>query len=132
MLARLDTRQLESSLAQEKAEVKRRQAQVRLAELTLDRAIKLGDAGNSSQEDIDRARAEQDGARASGESAAARVDELEVMIDKSSVYAPFTGVVILKNAEVGEVVSALSAGGGNSPGAVATLESTRMHSRNVS
>ncbi|MFZ9585717.1 MAG: hypothetical protein ACO280_12295, partial [Pseudohongiellaceae bacterium] len=39
---------------------------------------------------------------------------------KSSVFAPFPGVITAKNAEVGEVVSSISSGG-NSRGSVATL-----------
>ncbi len=122
LLAKLDTRQLEASAAQARADVKRQAAQVKLAELRLARAVKLGETGNSSQEDIDTANAELDSANATTESLAARVREIEIMIENSSVFAPFTGVVILKNAEIGEVVSALGAGGGgNSRGAVATV-----------
>ncbi|NCF56396.1 MAG: efflux RND transporter periplasmic adaptor subunit, partial [Planctomycetia bacterium] len=43
-----------------------------------------------------------------------------VRLDKSTVYAPFSGVVVQKNAEVGEVVVA-SGGGTNARGSVATL-----------
>ncbi|MCA8961286.1 MAG: efflux RND transporter periplasmic adaptor subunit [Planctomycetes bacterium] len=122
LIARLDTRQLEASRAQASAEVERRRASLRLAQLDVDRQKKLRTTGDATQEELDTAMAELDGAQADLDAAIARVAEIEVMIDKSSVYAPFSGVVILKNAEVGEVVSALGAGGGGSSrGAVATL-----------
>lgn len=46
--------------------------------------------------------------------------EAQTILDKTYVRAPFDGVVVLKDAEVGEVVSPNSQGG-NSRGAVATL-----------
>jgi RND family efflux transporter MFP subunit len=51
--------------------------------------------------------------------AAAR-DEAEAILGKTEVKAPFDGVVVLKDAEVGEVVSP-NAQGGNSRGAVVTM-----------
>jgi RND family efflux transporter MFP subunit len=51
--------------------------------------------------------------------AAAR-DEAEAILGKTEVRAPFDGVVVLKDAEVGEVVSP-NAQGGNSRGAVVTM-----------
>lgn len=50
----------------------------------------------------------------------AQVDEAQAALEKTYVRAPFDGVVVLKDAEVGEVVSPNSQGG-NSRGAVATL-----------
>ena len=44
-----------------------------------------------------------------------------MLIEKSSVFAPFDGVITRKNAEIGEVVSAIGATGPNARGAVATL-----------
>ena len=52
------------------------------------------------------------------------IRETEVRIQNSSVYAVFDGIVTQKNAEVGEVVSAMTAmagTGANARGAVATL-----------
>ncbi len=51
--------------------------------------------------------------------AAAR-DEAQAVLEKTEVRAPFDGVVVLKDAEVGEVVSP-NAQGGNSRGAVVTM-----------
>lgn len=60
-------------------------------------------------------------AQASVEAAQAAAREIEVLIAKSSVRAPFDGVITRKNAEIGEVVSAIGATGPNARGAVATL-----------
>jgi len=50
----------------------------------------------------------------------AQLDEALAFLDKTEVRAPFDGVVVLKDAEVGEVVSPNSQGG-NSRGAVVTM-----------
>ncbi len=47
-------------------------------------------------------------------------DEAQAILDKTEVKAPFDGIVVLKDAEVGEVVSP-NAQGGNSRGAVVTM-----------
>lgn len=54
-------------------------------------------------------------------SAAAGVIEAEAALEKTYVRAPFDGVVVLKEAEVGEVVSPNSQGGSNARGSVATM-----------
>ncbi|MCK6446614.1 MAG: efflux RND transporter periplasmic adaptor subunit [Planctomycetes bacterium] len=51
---------------------------------------------------------------------AAERDQAKATFDKTAVRAPFDGIVVLKDAEVGEVVSPNSQGG-NSRGSVATM-----------
>ncbi len=52
--------------------------------------------------------------------AAAR-DEAKARLDKTVIRAPFDGIVVLKDAEVGEVVSPNVQAGGNARGSVATM-----------
>lgn len=51
----------------------------------------------------------------------AAVKFAEAALDKTFVRAPFDGVVVLKDAEIGEVVSPNSQAGGSARGAVATM-----------
>ncbi|MBK8975521.1 MAG: efflux RND transporter periplasmic adaptor subunit [Planctomycetes bacterium] len=67
-------------------------------------------------------------ARADVEVAKARVAEAEAdrelaaaTLDKTEIRAPFDGVVVLKDAEVGEVVSPNSQGGSNARGSICTM-----------
>jgi len=53
--------------------------------------------------------------------AGAARDEAKATLDKTDVRAPFDGVVVLKDAEVGEVVSPNAQGGSNARGAVCTM-----------
>jgi len=60
-------------------------------------------------------------AEARAASAAAARDLARATLDKTEVRAPFDGIVVLKDAEVGEVVSPNSQGGSNARGSVVTM-----------
>jgi RND family efflux transporter MFP subunit len=68
----------------------------------------------SAQAGVELAKARQQVAEANREQAAAT-------LEKTYVRAPFDGVVVLKDAEVGAVVSPKAQGGSNSRGSVATM-----------
>ncbi|MCU0867694.1 MAG: efflux RND transporter periplasmic adaptor subunit [Planctomycetes bacterium] len=59
--------------------------------------------------------------KAQRQSAAAGRDLAQATLDKTDVRAPFDGIVVLKDAEIGEVVSPNVQGGSNARGAVCTL-----------
>ncbi|MFT5198388.1 MAG: HlyD family secretion protein [Planctomycetota bacterium] len=99
------------------------------------RLFQAAEAGiDAANADLQTARAAQKRGRAEVSAAQASVLEAEsvvahnqtksaeaqTILDKTFVRAPFDGVVVLKDAEVGEVVSPNSQGG-NSRGSVATL-----------
>lgn len=60
-------------------------------------------------------------ARAQVQAQRAIRDQAKATLDKTEVRAPFDGVVVLKDAEVGEVVSPNSQGGSNARGSVCTM-----------
>ncbi len=70
---------------------------------------------------VEVAAADLEVARAQRDSAAAARDLAQATLDKTDVRAPFDGIVVLKDAEVGEVVSPNVQGGSNARGAVCTL-----------
>ena len=121
VIARLDTRQLQASRLQAVADLAR--AELASERLELDRrrfATLLAD-GDVNEADADRSRLLHEEALAAEERQRSRIAELDVLIENSSVFAPFAGVITAKNAEVGEVVSAIGGSGPNARGAVATL-----------
>jgi HlyD family secretion protein len=67
------------------------------------------------------AAADVDVARAQATATAAARDLAKATLDKTDVRAPFAGIVVLKDAEVGEVVSPNVQGGTNARGAVCTM-----------
>ena len=120
LIARLDTRQLEASLERTRAELETTRATAALARLDHERKQPLLASGDISQAAVDEASARRAEAEATVTALEAGVQEIAIMIEKSSVFAPFTGVVTAKNAEVGEVVSSI-ASGISARGSVATL-----------
>jgi len=101
------------------------------ARTDLDRAVAARDAGEAlvvsakgrvaeGEAGIRVAEARLAEAEATTKGRVAACDEAEAILGKTEVKAPFDGVVVLKDAEVGEVVSP-NAQGGNSRGAVVTM-----------
>jgi RND family efflux transporter MFP subunit len=135
LLARLDDSQLravlelaESQLTAAGRAVEETRARLALAEITLERTSRLVDSGVSGEADLDAARAEAEAlrARVALEEERVRVAEREVhlrrtLTDDTLIRAPFSGVVISKDAQAGEMISPVSAGGGFTRTGICTL-----------
>jgi RND family efflux transporter MFP subunit len=135
VLARLDDTSQRAAVAQ--AEAQWRSAQALLtqyeAQLAQDqRDVKrledLVDRKLVSQQQVEQARTlvETQTAQVQGQHklidlAAASVRSARVQLDYCTVHSPFTGVVIAKAAQVGEIVSPFSAGGGFTRTGIGTL-----------
>ncbi len=78
-------------------------------------------AATSAAMRVEVAIADQQVAAAQRQAALASQQQAQATLDKTNVRAPFDGVVVLKDAEVGEVVSPNSQGGSNARGAVCTM-----------
>jgi len=120
VIARLDTRELEAARVRVTGGLQSARAEAEWARLDFERKAPLLGSGDVSASEVDRARIERDRTASQVASLESALAEIEVQVAKSSVYAPFAGVITKKNAEVGEVVSSLSAGA-NAVGSVATL-----------
>ena len=92
VLATLDTRQ-------ERAQLDAAEAQLNLSRLSLKRARDLRESGVLSQADLDRALAEQ----TQGE---ARVGEIKATIERKTVRAPFSGILGIRHANLGQYLAA--------------------------
>jgi len=126
VLARLDASNTRVSLdlAEAKLEAARaalEEIRVRIheAELGLERTLSLIDKNVASQADLDASQAEVDSLRARLEAQRQQADvasrELAVwrqQLDDTVIRAPFDGVVVSKDAQPGEMISPVSAGGG--------------------
>jgi HlyD family secretion protein len=135
VLARLDDRQarLELELAQaqlgasEKA-LAETEANLNLAKKDLERNRQLTAGGVSSQSALDTAEAQSTSlearlARQRGDVEVARrnVAILKQLLDDTIIRAPFAGVAISKDAQPGEMVSPVSAGGGFTRTGISTI-----------
>jgi HlyD family secretion protein len=104
------------------------QVQLKNAEIELQRARQLLAAGVQSQQTLDTATMTADSLRAkialSKQQVAAsqaRVAEAQQNVDNTVIRAPFDGIVVSKDAQVGEMVSPISAGGGFTRTGIATI-----------
>jgi HlyD family secretion protein len=94
------------------------QAGVELAKAQLETAVRATAQGESRLAVADVA-AQQAAARVTVSTAMR--DQAKATLDKTEVRAPFDGIVVLKDAEVGEVVSPNVQGGSNARGSVVTM-----------
>jgi RND family efflux transporter MFP subunit len=139
VLARLDdsTARAALALAVAQAESARKavtENEVQLAQsrLTLRRVTELRKSGISTEADVDLAKAEVDGieARINALREQVNVAERQVAVqqtdlDNTVIRAPFTGVAISKDAQPGEMVSPVSAGGGFTRTGISTIVDMR-------
>jgi RND family efflux transporter MFP subunit len=135
VLARLDEAYASRALALTQAEataaasaLEETRVRIREAQLDYERAERLATSQISSRADLDRARAQLDAARAR---LAAQNDQLATAqrqvdlqgqnVEDTVIRAPFDGVVVTKDAQPGEMISPVSAGGGFTRTGICTI-----------
>jgi RND family efflux transporter MFP subunit len=135
VLARLDDSNLQPALALAEAQLLSAQrgaaeteALLTEARLNFERAQRLVEKKLASEAELDRARAlarslEAQRARkqADIEVAARQVDIYRQQVEDSIIRAPFAGIVVAKNAQPGEMISPVSAGGGFTRTGIGTI-----------
>jgi RND family efflux transporter MFP subunit len=135
VLATLDDSDTQRALASAKADrdatqasIRDLQVQLKNADIELHRAQVLREGGVQSQEALDNAtmaanslRAKIDYAQQQVLAADARIREAQQSVDNCIIGAPFDGIIVSKDAQVGEMVSPISAGGGFTRTGIATI-----------
>ncbi|MBV8516323.1 MAG: efflux RND transporter periplasmic adaptor subunit [Acidobacteria bacterium] len=134
-LARLDDSLTQKGLRLAEAEatsassaLQETRVRIRQAQLDYDRASRLAASAISSKADADRALAELDAAKArlaaqsdQYASAQRQVELQRQNVDDTIVRAPFDGIVVSKDAQPGEMISPMSAGGGFTRTGICTI-----------
>jgi len=135
IIARLDCAEFNAALASAKADRTATQGamqdlQVNLenAERELKRTQQLNDAGVSTPQALDTARTLTESYRARIAltkeqviAAERKIDIAQENVNNCTIRAPFSGQVVSKDAQVGEIVSPISAGGGFTRTGIATI-----------
>jgi RND family efflux transporter MFP subunit len=118
----------ESRLASARAGLEELKVQIRQAELDLQRTEGLAQRKLASAADLDRVQLTLEALRARLERArqevtvADRVVSVQrQLVDDMEIRAPFTGVVVAKAAQPGEMISPISAGGGFTRTGICTI-----------
>ena len=104
------------------------QVQLKNAQIELHRAQELRSAGVETQEALDNAtmaanslKAKIDYTKEEVLAADARIKVAQQGVDNCIITAPFDGIIVSKDAQVGEMVSPISAGGGFTRTGIATI-----------
>jgi RND family efflux transporter MFP subunit len=135
LLATLDDSDLRRALDSAKADRDASQAaiadfevQLKNAQIELRRAEQLQKAGVQTQEALDNATTAADSLKAKialakqqVAAAEARIGVAQQAVDNCTIRAPYAGIVVSKDAQVGEMVSPVSAGGGFTRTGIATI-----------
>jgi RND family efflux transporter MFP subunit len=135
VIARLDDSNARAALGQARAQAAAAEASVRVAQANLEgvgpkyaRSQRLHDRGFLSEQDVADAKAAADAARESlalaerqAQAARAAVEVYRRAEDDMVIRAPFAGVVTVKAAQPGEMVSPVSAGGGFTRTGIGTI-----------
>jgi RND family efflux transporter MFP subunit len=141
LLATLDDSDVKRSLDSSKADRDASQAaiadfevQLKNAQILLRRAEQLQKAGVQTQEALDNAATAADSLKAKialakqqVAASEARIGVAQQAVDNCTIRAPFAGVVVSKDAQVGEMVSPNSAGGGFTRTGIATIVDMRSN-----
>jgi len=135
LLARLDDSDVKRAFDSAKADRDSAQAaiadyevQLKNAQIGLHRAEQLQKAGVQTQEALDNAGTAADSLKAKialakqqVAASEARIGVAQQAVDNCTIRAPFAGIVVSKDAQVGEMVSPNSAGGGFTRTGIATI-----------
>ena len=143
LLATLDDSDVRRALDSAKADrdsseaaIRDYEVQLRNADIELRRTEQLVKDGVSTQQALDTATTAADSLRAKIALAKqqviaseARIREQQQAVDNCTIRAPFAGIVVSKDAQVGEMVSPVSAGGGFTRTGIATI--VDLHSNEI-
>jgi RND family efflux transporter MFP subunit len=111
LLAEIETPELDQQLEQAQNDLKTAQANLQLAEVTMNRWVYLLKGNVISKQETDQAVSDYNAKKSTAQSAEANVHRLEKLQEFERVYAPFDGVITTRDTDIGALVQ-----NGNSPG----------------
>jgi RND family efflux transporter MFP subunit len=106
LLAVIDTPELDKQLKQAQADLETAKANLALAKITADRWQGLIKTHSVSQQSTDQATQNLGATVASVDSYAANVRRLQDLVSFEKVYAPFDGIITVRNTDIGWLIDA--------------------------
>jgi RND family efflux transporter MFP subunit len=110
LIAEIDTPDLDQQLYQARAQLDLAKANLHLAQITDDRWQHLLKSSSVSEQDAQTKTAQRETAAASVEAAADNLGRLQQLVSYERVIAPFTGIISLRNTDIGDLIIAGNGG----------------------
>jgi len=111
LLAEIDTPEVDQQLQQSRSNLATAEANLRLAEITKNRYSELLKTSAVSQQDADNAIGTYNANNSIVQANQANVKQLETLQSFEKIYAPFDGIVTVRNVDVGDLINSGSAPG---------------------
>jgi RND family efflux transporter MFP subunit len=108
LLVDIDTPELDAAWQQAEAELASLQAQEEIARITAERWARLycRNPEAISKEEVDQTAAAYAAAAADAAAGVANVNRLRALMDFKKVYAPFSGIILQRNVDIGTLIQA--------------------------
>jgi RND family efflux transporter MFP subunit len=111
LLAEIDTPEVDQQLQQSRSNLATAVANLKLAEITKNRYADLLKTNAVSQQDADNAAGAYNANNSIVQANQANVKQLETLQSFERIYAPFDGIVTVRNVDVGDLINSGSAPG---------------------
>src|SRR6267143_952150 len=111
LLAEIDTPEVDQQLQQSRSNLATADANLKLAAITKNRYLDLLKTNAVSQQDADNAAGTYNANQATVGAMKANVKQLETLQSFEKIYAPFDGIVTVRNVDVGDLINFGSAPG---------------------
>jgi RND family efflux transporter MFP subunit len=105
LLATIETPEVDQQLAQARSNLDTARANLELAQITKDRYQGLLKKHAVSQQDVDNAVGTYSANKAIVDADTANVRHYEALVSFEKVYAPFDGVIIARNTDIGDLIN---------------------------
>src|SRR5579863_9549645 len=106
LLAEIETPEVDHQLQQARADLETAQANLNLAQITAARMVNLEKKGAVARQDADNVVGDMNSKKAVVDSAAANVRRLQDLQSYEKVYAPFDGIITVRNTDIGALIDA--------------------------
>ena len=126
LLAEIESPEVDQQLSQARADLTSAQANMKLAEITMNRDLLLIKTDAVAHQDVDNAVGAFDADKAAVASQTANVKRLEQLVAFEKVYAPFDGIVTARNTDIGQLVNAGNGGAAQELFRVSSVDKLRI------
>ena len=110
LLAVIETPEVDQQLQQSRSNLATAQANLKLAEITMNRYKELLKTNAVSQQDVDNTIGTYNANKAIVDANDANVKQLEALQSFENIYAPFDGVITARNTDIGDLINSGSNG----------------------